>query len=64
MGVLIGTDHAAESPMGFFTRFADVRPLSGLSKRRVLALARFMGAAERRFMKVPAADLATRHGPC
>ncbi|VBI91215.1 NAD synthetase [Burkholderia pseudomallei] len=38
-GVVIGTDHAAESVMGFFTKFgdggADVLPLAGLTKRRV-----------------------------
>ncbi|SAK95908.1 NAD synthetase [Caballeronia arationis] len=62
-GVVIGTDHAAESLMGFFTKFgdggADVLPLSGLNKRRVRALARSMGADERLVMKVPTADLET-----
>lgn len=62
-GVVIGTDHAAESLMGFFTKFgdggADVLPLSGLTKRRVRALARSMGAQERLVMKVPTADLET-----
>jgi NAD+ synthase len=42
-GIVIGTDHAAESLMGFFTKFgdggADVLPLAGLSKRRVRAVA-------------------------
>jgi NAD+ synthase len=61
IGVVIGTDHAAESLMGFFTKYgdggADVLPLSGLTKRRVRALARSMGAAERLVMKVPTADL-------
>jgi NAD+ synthase len=36
---------------------ADVVPLSRLTKRRVRALARSMGAAERLVMKVPTADL-------
>ncbi|MDR5752301.1 MULTISPECIES: ammonia-dependent NAD(+) synthetase [unclassified Caballeronia] len=62
-GVVIGTDHAAESLMGFFTKFgdggADVLPLSGLTKRRVRGLARSMGAQERLVMKVPTADLET-----
>jgi NAD+ synthase len=62
-GVVIGTDHAAESLMGFFTKFgdggADILPLSGLTKRRVRALARSMGADERLVMKVPTADLET-----
>jgi NAD+ synthase len=43
-GVVIGTDHAAESVMGFFTKFgdggADILPLAGLNKRRVRAIAR------------------------
>jgi NAD+ synthase len=63
VGVVIGTDHAAESLMGFFTKFgdggADVLPLSGLTKRRVRALARSMGASDRLVMKVPTADLET-----
>jgi len=62
-GVVIGTDHAAESLMGFFTKYgdggADVLPLSGLTKRRVRALARSMGAADSLVMKVPTADLET-----
>lgn len=62
-GVVIGTDHAAESLMGFFTKYgdggADILPLSGLTKRRVRALARAMGADERLVMKVPTADLET-----
>jgi NAD+ synthase len=61
VGVVIGTDHAAESLMGFFTKFgdggADVLPLSGLTKRRVRALARDMGAPERLSNKIPTADL-------
>ena len=36
--LVIGTDHAAEALIGFFTKFgdgaADVLPLSGLNKRR------------------------------
>ncbi|WP_375336571.1 ammonia-dependent NAD(+) synthetase [Caballeronia sp. EK] len=60
-GVVIGTDHAAESLMGFFTKYgdggADLLPLSGLTKRRVRALARSLGAEERLVMKVPTADL-------
>jgi NAD+ synthase len=63
VGVVIGTDHAAESLMGFFTKYgdggADILPLSGLTKRRVRALARSMGASERLATKVPTADLET-----
>jgi NAD+ synthase len=61
VGAVIGTDHAAESLMGFFTKFgdgaADILPLSGLTKRRVRALARGLGASERLANKVPTADL-------
>ncbi|KQN71340.1 ammonia-dependent NAD(+) synthetase [Devosia sp. Leaf64] len=60
-GLVIGTDHAAEAAMGFFTKFgdgaADILPLSGLSKRRVRALARALGAPEHLIEKVPTADL-------
>ena len=60
-GLVIGTDHAAEALMGFFTKFgdgaADVLPLSGLNKRRVRALARDLGAPRERVGKVPTADL-------
>jgi NAD+ synthase len=60
-GVVIGTDHAAESVMGFFTKFgdggADVLPLAGLNKRRVRAVALALGAAEALAHKVPTADL-------
>ena len=60
-GVVIGTDHAAESLMGFFTKFgdggADVLPLAGLNKRRVRAVAKALGAPEALAHKVPTADL-------
>lgn len=60
-GVVIGTDHAAESVMGFFTKFgdggADVLPLAGLNKRRVRAVAKALGAPDELAHKVPTADL-------
>ena len=60
-GLVIGTDHAAESLMGFFTKFgdgaADVLPLAGLNKRRVRALAQALGAPQRLVDKTPAAGL-------
>ncbi len=60
-GLVVGTDHAAEALMGFFTKFgdgaADVTPLAGLSKRRVRALAQEMGAPDSLVFKVPTADL-------
>jgi NAD+ synthase len=59
--LVIGTDQAAEALMGFFTKYgdgaADVVPLTGLSKRRVRALAKELGAPEELVMKVPTADL-------
>jgi NAD+ synthase len=60
-GMVIGTDHAAEALMGFFTKFGDgacdVTPLTGLNKRRVRALAKAFGAHESLVYKVPTADL-------
>jgi NAD+ synthase len=60
-GLVIGTDHAAEALMGFFTKFgdgaADILPLSGLNKRRVRALASHLGATPDLVGKVPTADL-------
>jgi NAD+ synthase len=60
-GLVIGTDHAAEAVMGFFTKFGDgacdLAPLSGLVKGQVRALARHLGAPENLVLKVPTADL-------
>jgi NAD+ synthase len=60
-GIVIGTDHAAEALMGFFTKFgdgaADVLPLSGLTKRRVRAISARLGAPQELIDKVPTADL-------
>ena len=60
-GLVIGTDHAAEALMGFFTKFgdgaADILPLSGLNKRRVRALAAHLGAPSELVGKVHTADL-------
>lgn len=60
-GLVVGTDHAAEALMGFFTKHgdgaADVLPLAGLSKRQVRALGTAMGAPHDLVMKVPTADL-------
>lgn len=62
-GLVIGTDHAAEALMGFFTKFgdgaADILPLSGLNKRRIRAIATKLGAPEKLVRKVPTADLET-----
>ncbi|WP_341668622.1 ammonia-dependent NAD(+) synthetase [Alcaligenes sp. SDU_A2] len=60
-GLVVGTDHAAEALMGFFTKFgdgaADITPLAGLNKRRVRALAAAMDAPHALVYKVPTADL-------
>jgi NAD+ synthase len=60
-GMVIGTDHAAEALMGFFTKFGDgacdLTPLTGLNKRRVRALAKEFGVPEALVHKVPTADL-------
>jgi NAD+ synthase len=60
-GLVIGTDHAAEALMGFYTKHGDgacdVAPLYGLNKRRVRALGRWLGALEALTEKVPTADL-------
>ncbi|MCO8167789.1 ammonia-dependent NAD(+) synthetase [Pseudomonas sp. 21LCFQ02] len=60
-GLVIGTDHAAEAVMGFFTKFGDgacdLAPLSGLVKNQVRAIARSFGAPGYLVEKVPTADL-------
>ena len=59
--LVIGTDHAAEAVMGFFTKFGDgacdLAPLSGLVKGQVRVIARYLGAPENLVEKVPTADL-------
>lgn len=60
-GLVVGTDHAAEALMGFFTKFgdgaADITPLAGLNKRRVRALALAMDVPYALAYKTPTADL-------
>ncbi|MFB7938414.1 ammonia-dependent NAD(+) synthetase [Streptomyces sp. NPDC127049] len=62
-GLVVGTDHAAEAVSGFFTKFgdgaADLVPLTGLTKRRVRAVAAELGAPDSLVWKVPTADLET-----
>jgi NAD+ synthase len=62
-GLVVGTDHAAEAVSGFFTKFgdgaADVVPLTGLTKRRVRAVAEALGAPVELVHKTPTADLET-----
>ncbi|MFD2763340.1 ammonia-dependent NAD(+) synthetase [Micromonospora eburnea] len=60
-GLVVGTDHAAEAVTGFFTKHgdgaADVVPLTGLTKRRVRAIAQALGAPADLVGKAPTADL-------
>ncbi|MFC9158392.1 ammonia-dependent NAD(+) synthetase [Streptomyces bauhiniae] len=62
-GLVVGTDHAAEAVSGFFTKYgdgaADVVPLTGLTKRRVRAVADALGAPAELVWKTPTADLET-----
>ena len=59
--LVIGTDHAAESVTGFFTKFgdggADILPLYGLNKRQNRELLRFLDSPRALWEKVPTADL-------
>ncbi|OYN85379.1 ammonia-dependent NAD(+) synthetase [Parenemella sanctibonifatiensis] len=59
--LVVGTDHGAESVVGFFTKFgdggADILPLFGLNKRQNRQLLQHLGAEERLWTKVPTADL-------
>ncbi len=60
-GLVIGTDHAAEAVMGFFTKFGDgacdLTPLAGLVKDQVRQIAAALGAPDQLVHKVPTADL-------
>lgn len=64
-GLVIGTDHAAEAVMGFFTKFGDgacdLAPLSGLVKSQIRAMAHCLGAPAWLVRKVPTADLEELH---
>ena len=59
--LVVGTDHAAEAVVGFFTKYGDggvdLTPLSGLTKRQGRLLLRYLGADERIYHKPPTADL-------
>ena len=64
-GLVVGTDHAAEAVMGFFTKYGDgacdLTPLSGLTKRRVREVGSRLGAPDEITGKVPTADLETNN---
>jgi NAD+ synthase len=61
LALVVGTDHAAEALVGFFTKYGDggvdLTPLSGLTKQQGRLLLRFLGADERISTKPPTADL-------
>ncbi|WP_193074511.1 ammonia-dependent NAD(+) synthetase [Pseudomonas sp. FME51] len=60
-GLVVGTDHAAEAVMGFFTKFGDgacdLAPLTGLVKSQVRRIAAELGAPAGLVGKIPTADL-------
>lgn len=60
-GLVLGSDHAAEVLMGYFTKYgdgaADLMPLAGLTKGQVRALAQSYGAPTHLVDKIPTADL-------
>jgi NAD+ synthase len=64
-GLVVGTDHAAEAVMGFFTKYGDgacdLTPLAGLTKRQVRAIASHLGASNLITTKIPTADLETNN---
>lgn len=59
--VVVGTDHAAESITGFFTKFGDggvdLNPIYRLNKRQGTQLLKYLGCPEHLYVKVPTADL-------
>ncbi|TDL98289.1 ammonia-dependent NAD(+) synthetase [Macrococcus brunensis] len=60
-GIVLGTDHAAESITGFYTKFgdggADILPLAGLNKRQGREILKYLGCPEHLYNKKPTADL-------
>lgn len=60
-GVVLGTDHSAESVTGFYTKYGDggtdINPLFRLNKRQGKQLLKELGTPEHLIEKVPTADL-------
>lgn len=60
-GAVIGTDHAAESVTGFFTKFgdgaADIVPLWRLNKRQGKQMLKALNCPVHLYEKIPTADL-------
>ncbi|MGH2495065.1 MAG: ammonia-dependent NAD(+) synthetase [Ktedonobacteraceae bacterium] len=59
--LVVGTDHAAEAVVGFFTKYGDggvdLTPLTGLTKQQGRSLLKYLGADERIYTKPPTAGL-------
>ena len=60
-GLVLGSDHAAESVTGFYTKYgdgaADIMPIYRLNKRQGRTLLKELGCPEHLYLKVPTADL-------
>ena len=60
-GVVLGSDHAAESVTGFYTKFgdgaSDIVPLYRLNKRQGAAMLKALDAPAYFYEKIPTADL-------
>lgn len=60
-GVVLGSDHAAESVTGFYTKYgdgsSDLIPLYRLNKRQGAAMLKELGAPAWTYEKIPTADL-------
>ncbi|MEG0443927.1 MAG: ammonia-dependent NAD(+) synthetase [Carnobacterium sp.] len=60
-GAVVGSDHAAESVTGFYTKYgdggSDINPLVRLNKRQGRAMLQALGAPEHLYLKIPTADL-------
>lgn len=60
-GLVVGTDHSAESITGFFTKHgdgaADIAPLFGLNKRQGRQILSYLECPKQLYTKKPTADL-------
>ena len=65
--LVLGTDHAAENLMGFYTKFgdgaSDILPIAGLTKFQGKELLKELGCQEKLYLKAPTADLLDNN-PC
>ncbi|MFB6421977.1 MAG: ammonia-dependent NAD(+) synthetase [Candidatus Malihini olakiniferum] len=64
-GLVVGTDHAAEAAMGFFTKYGDggtdINPIFRLNKRQIRALLEVLACPKHLYTKTPTADLEENH---